>query len=167
MRTVMAAAAIASLAALTACGPAGSDRVASVTGTTTSARPSTSPQADGLKYARCMRENGVDMPDPEPGGGAVVIRGKINKNNLDRASRACDEYSPTGPVKKTVTDPEFQGAFLGFARCMRENGVDVPDPEFSHGKVHFTGNGMELGTPQSKKAMEACREQIPGAGKRP
>ncbi|SFK59738.1 hypothetical protein SAMN05216275_12981 [Streptosporangium canum] len=167
MRTVMAAAAIASLAALTACGPAGSDRVASVTGTTTSARPSTPPQADGLKYARCMRENGVDMPDPEPGGGAVVIRGKINKNNLDRASRACDEYSPTGPVKKTVTDPEFQGAFLGFARCMRENGVDVPDPEFSHGKVHFTGNGMELGTPQSKKAMEACREQIPGAGKRP
>ncbi|OUC81236.1 hypothetical protein [Streptosporangium minutum] len=163
----MTAAAIVSLAALAACGQAGNDGAASVTGMATSASPATSPQADGLKYARCMRENGVDMPDPEPGGGAVVIRGKINRNKLDRAAGACDKYSPTGPEKKTVTDPEFQDAFLGFARCMRENGVDVPDPDFSDGKVHFGGNGMELGTPQSRKAMQACREQLPGAGKRP
>ncbi|WP_148269292.1 hypothetical protein [Streptosporangium roseum] len=161
------AVAIASLAALTACGQAGSDGAASVTGATPSASPSTSPQADGLKFARCMRENGVDMPDPEPGGDAVIIRGKINKKNLERASRACEKYSPTGPGKRTVATREFQDAILGFARCMRENGAEVEDPDFSHGKVRFGENGIKVGTSQSREAMEACREQLPGVGKRP
>ncbi|HYJ73815.1 MAG TPA: hypothetical protein VE265_15225, partial [Actinomycetota bacterium] len=59
--------------ALAACGgsPDG-DRVASLsgdgaTGTTngTAKTPSKDPQQAALDFARCMREHGVDMPDPE------------------------------------------------------------------------------------------------------
>ncbi|GAA4190727.1 hypothetical protein GCM10022252_29450 [Streptosporangium oxazolinicum] len=115
-----------------------------------------------------MRENGVDMPDPEPGGNNVRLRGKTDTEVLEKASEVCRKYNPIGSGKKTLSDPKTQDALLRFARCMRENGVDMKDPDFSGGPVRIGGEGMDPESPRTRKAMESCQEHLPGGlGKRP
>ena len=86
----------------------------------------------GIRYARCMRENGLpDYPDPEVTGDDVRIRG-IDKSTVDTAvlARAQQTCRPLQPV---LTGPEgAQKAAAGRyeAQCMREHGVaDYPDPD--------------------------------------
>ena len=48
---------------------------------------------------------------------------------------------------------------LAFAKCMREHGVDMPDPEFGSGgtTVMIGGDGIAFDSPTFKAANEACR----------
>lgn len=172
MNKYVTAAVVISFAALAGCGQTEGAKVASAGEAATSAAPSASSsassQADGLKFAQCMRENGVDMPDPEPGSGNVILRGKTDDATLKKASEACRKYNPIGSGKKMLSDPKTQDALLRFARCMRENGVDMKDPDFSGGAVRLGGAGMDPESPQTKKAMDACQKHLPGGlGKRP
>ncbi|WP_141704175.1 hypothetical protein [Planobispora rosea] len=161
------AAALVPLAILTACGQAPEAEVATAGGAASSTGPSASPSAsaqeDGVKFARCMRENGIDMPDPEPGGERVKITGKVDKNKLDKAHEACREYAPEA-MRNPVDDPGARDALLAFARCMRENGIDVPDPDFSGDGVGIKIGGPELNphSPEFEKAHKACEKLLPG-----
>jgi hypothetical protein len=75
-----------------------------------------------LKFARCLRANGVpkypDDPRNLPPGGITIP---------DRAIKACGKLRPPG---KTINpnDPKFQDQMLKLARCMRAHGIDWPDP---------------------------------------
>ncbi|MFI6521769.1 hypothetical protein ACIBF1_39885 [Spirillospora sp. NPDC050679] len=85
------------------------------------AAPSPAPSdAAALKYARCLRDQGVDMPDDPkkiPQGGVEIP---------DRAMAACKGVAPSG---KTIDmrDPAVKARFARFAKCMRGNGYDMPD----------------------------------------
>jgi hypothetical protein len=55
-----------------------------------------------LKFARCMRAHGVDMPDPQADGGGIRLSGP-GKGSIDpagpafqRAQRACESLLPGG-----------------------------------------------------------------------
>jgi hypothetical protein len=61
---------------------------------------------------------------------------------------------------------DFQEARLEFARCMREKGFDVPDPQ-SGPPSGGAGQGgalgdLDLNDPRVQEAMEACSAQGPG-----
>ncbi|MFB9723860.1 hypothetical protein [Planobispora longispora] len=161
------AAALVPLAVLTACGQAPKAEVATAGSTASSTGPSASPSAsaqeDGVKYAQCMRENGIDMPDPEPGGERVKIAGKVDKNKFDKAHKACQKYAPKA-MRGPVDDPRARDALLAFARCMRENGIDMADPDFSGGGGGVKIGGPELNpdSPEFKKAHKACEKLLPG-----
>ena len=49
-------------------GDAGVDAGLGTGAGATTPPPSLSPQEKALKFAQCMREHGVDMPDPDPAG---------------------------------------------------------------------------------------------------
>jgi hypothetical protein len=61
-----------------------------------------------LKFARCMRAHGVNVPDPQPGTGGIMIqKGTAGSPNIDpdspafqRAQRACATYLPGGRAGK-------------------------------------------------------------------
>jgi hypothetical protein len=88
-----------------------------------------------MKFAECMRENGVrEFPDP-PASGGLTIDGVVNGSSLDpsapawkAAIGACKDLQPpgfTGP-KASAQEQEVR---LRFAQCIRDNGVkDFPDP---------------------------------------
>ena len=42
-----------------------------------------------LAHARCMREHGIDVPDPKPGGELVRIDKSIDPAKVDAAMKAC------------------------------------------------------------------------------
>ncbi|GAA0378148.1 hypothetical protein Acor_44170 [Acrocarpospora corrugata] len=145
---------------LAACGSQAPETgIASAAGATTSATAAPSPTSSGdaLKFAQCMRENGVDMPDPEPGGNQVMIRQKKGQEAVtEKALKACEQYQPVIDAKK-VDDGKLQDSMMKFAQCMRDNGVDMPDPQVEGGRVKMGGPGMDPESPTTKKAMEICR----------
>src|ERR1700754_3392383 len=91
-------------------GDAGGSGVASVSGAgstpATGSSPSEDPQQRGLKFAQCMRENGVDVPDPEPGQGLRMrFDGSVPREKVEQAQEVCKEYAPSGQQSGQV-DPE-------------------------------------------------------------
>ncbi len=88
-----------------------------------------------VKFAECMRKNGVnEFSDPDPSG-ALTIDAIINGSSLDpssavwkKAISACKDLEPPG-FTGSKRSPEQQSAGLKFAQCIRDNGVkDFPDP---------------------------------------
>ncbi len=142
---------------------------------------STQPAADKnkqamLDYARCMRENGIDMPDPKFEGGRVTQRiggpgRKINPDDMRTAEKACAKYQAAikPPELSDEEAAEFKQAALENARCMREHGVEkFPDPTFDENggaQIRMSkGMGIDPEDPAFKKAMKACEDKMPGAG---
>jgi hypothetical protein len=95
-----------------------------------------SPVGDpAVKFAQCMRDNGVrDFPDPDASG-TLTIETVANGTSIDtdsasfqRAITACKDAEPAGFTGFART-PAQQQAALKFAQCIRDNGVkDFPDP---------------------------------------
>jgi hypothetical protein len=55
-----------------------------------------------LAFARCMRQHGINIPDPKPGGG-IGVDGDAGVNpgspKFKAAWRACGQYEPQGGEK--------------------------------------------------------------------
>lgn len=166
-RGILAAIPLALTLALAGCGAndAGGSDVASVSSGKPAAAPSATaggdPQAMGLKFAQCMRENGIKMDDPE--GGRIML--KFDKSTpqetVQKAQEACKQYAPNGQGPKGG-DPKQAESMRKFAQCMRDNGVEAfPDPEGNTMRV--TGD-MDK-DPDFKAAQEKCsKEFLPEMG---
>jgi hypothetical protein len=160
-------------AALAACGSAdASAGVATANGAGT-AQPSTSasPSADReealRQFAACMRQHGVDVPDPQPGGGGFALGGQGQNRdnpNFRTAFEACRSMLPNGGQPPKLNAQQIE-AYRQFAQCMRDNGVDVPDPN-PDGTLQFgQGRGpgqVDRNNATFQKALTACRDKLTG-----
>ena len=179
---IVAALAVGSLSA--ACGGAGasSDGVASANGASSaknaSAKNKADPQQAGLDFARCMREHGVDVPDPETGQAGFAVR--IDGSASAASAPTLQAGGPGGPIdgadnsafeecrhflddaianSDRAPDPAMADRALKFAQCMREHGVDMPDPQVNGGAVAIQlGGGMSPDSPTMQAAHEACSQ---------
>jgi hypothetical protein len=137
---------------LAACGGGGSNdpQVASLGGasgatSTTVAQTEADTQQAMLDFAQCMREHGIDMPDPtfdDSGNGKVSIgfagpAGEMDQSKMDAAQTACQSFLDKVRANMPPPDPakqeEMKQQALAFAQCMRDHGIDMPDPQFSDG----------------------------------
>src|SRR5205814_1984214 len=117
---------------------------------TLSAKLTPAQESAALKFAQCIRENGVpDFPDPVNGQplvdttripssnkpGRLTIDGVATGSSVDTSSAACKQavstckdHEPSG-FTGHERSPQEQKAALEFAQCIRDNGVkDFPDP---------------------------------------
>jgi hypothetical protein len=167
--------------ALAACGgsPDG-DRVASLsgngaTGTTngTAEDADKDPQQAALDFARCMREHGVNMPDPEvdeqgrirvrigAGGGGE----RPDPKKLEAAQQACGSLMGGGDGDRQL-DPAERDAMVAFARCMREHGIDMPDPTGEGLMVRRDGkDGPDPRSEKFQEAEQACDHHLANLGR--
>lgn len=151
-----AAAAFILALALTGCGGGEQPKAA---GTPTT---SLDPSAKGVKFAQCMRENGIDMADPEPGKPVLMKFQGVDQAKVQKAMEACREWAPEG-MTNGKQDPQQAEQMRKFAQCMRENGVEsFPDQE---------GNGIRVDAkvaedPDFEAANAKCaKEFLPGLAK--
>ena len=119
-----------------------------------------------LAFARCMREHGINMPDPkfDGGGGAVMMGGDRNTTPEQQreAQEACGKYQKAikpPPISKEQQE-KFRKAALENAKCMRDHGVDMPDPQFGeNGEVtQKIGPGLEPTDQKFQAAQKACNK---------
>ncbi|MEV0596627.1 hypothetical protein [Nonomuraea cavernae] len=169
MRRILVAAALALATAACGAQQGGAD-VASVTaasgGPTTGASPTatTDPQEQSRKFAQCMRDHGIDMPDPEAGGGLIPPAAKnADMEKVKKAAVACQEFSPV--KERGRLTPEDLDRMRAFTACMRANGVDLPDPDPDGGFGGRTGR-IKPNDPAFRKAYEACRSTFPELGRK-
>ena len=126
-----------------------------------SASPADLEQA--VKFAECMRANGVpNFPDPDSSGD-YNFGVDVNKAVFTRAIEACKDLQPPGALSAERT-PEQQQASLEFAQCMRDNGVpDFPDPANGDPLVDTTkipSSDTPEGMTILDAAMQECGELV-------
>ena len=119
------------------------------------------------QFAGCMREHGVDMPDPEPGPGGLGMvggSGVFNDPDFRTAFEACRTKLPNGGEPPKL-NPDQLERYREFAGCMREHGVDVPDPD-PDGTLRLGSGGrfgnVNPGDPKVQSALAACRDKLTG-----
>ena len=143
-----------------------------------------------LAFAECMRENGVDFPDPVveadgtvtfgfrpgAGGGGVQALREIGRDpDLPAARETCQDLVAGlafGPGQGGFDLVELQDTLLEFARCMRDHGVDIGDPDMSRFGPGANDDDQPSGPfgvidtddPDFAAAFEVCQQQLPGAG---
>jgi hypothetical protein len=131
-RPLAALALIAMAALISACG---SSAPASAGAGSSAANNTDANHQKAVKFAECMRANGVSgFPDPGASG-TLTLDGIVNGSSLNpdtpawmRAIGACKDLEPSGFTGHKRSSQE-QGIALKFAQCIRENGVaDFPDP---------------------------------------
>jgi hypothetical protein len=115
------------------------------------ATSSSDPRQAMLRFAQCMRQHGVDIPDPN-GNGAITVQGDAggsssgpqsgpgsvdpNSPTFQAAQTACQKFMPSGgPGNLTAQDIKAnQAKGLKFSQCMRQHGLpDFPDPQSDAG----------------------------------
>ena len=170
IRRPLAALALTGISALlSACGssaPADSGSAGNASASTA--------HAQAVKFARCMRSNGVGaFPDPS-GQGGFTIDEVVNGSSMDpnapafkQAISACKSLEPAGFTGAKVT-PEQAAARLKFAQCIRANGVpDFPDPT-ANGPLVDTNRIPSASQPGGVSALHAamqkCRDVAAAAG---
>jgi hypothetical protein len=128
-------------------------------------------QEGALKFARCMREHGIDMPDPEIGENGLVKIGPgpgqgpqdADSPEHRRALDACGKHlEEGGEAPDDATMAKHRDAFVAYARCMRAEGVNVPDPGPEGGVVFEVGdpNAPNPESPAYKAADKICHKHL-------
>jgi hypothetical protein len=127
-----------------------------------------------VKFAKCMREHGVNVTTPAGASGAIKFNGAgASPQTLEAAQNACRRFQPTAPTENLTPAERAQrvdGA-QKFARCMRTHGIDVPDPSVgAKGQVGIQLRNVNPQNPSFQAAQSACQGLLPkppgGADKR-
>lgn len=162
---------LAALFVLAGCSSGGGEGIPSAGGQQSgTAAEQVSDEEKAREFVDCMRENGVELPDPVPDGDGGFDFGvddagvALDDPAFRTAIQACRDKLPGGG-REYLDDPETQAQLREFAQCMRDNGVDFPDPEPGGG---FGGALAELdrNDPAFQQALDACRDKLPERGGR-
>ena len=114
--------------------------------TTTSVATEADTEEAALEFSQCMRDNGVpDFPDPNfsEGGGGVIVGGPDGEgpgfdpqsDEVQAAFEACGEVlegAAFGPGGGNFDPTELQDSLLAMAECLRDQGLEVDDPDLSN-----------------------------------
>jgi hypothetical protein len=145
-----------------------------------------------LSFAACMRDNGVEIDDPTVDsegslhfGGlrGAAQQGEVDREEMQAAMQVCGELLEGFSLGRGGGDfdpTELQDTLVEYAACMRDNGYDMPDPDFSNfgsgaGEPGQGGSGpfgaIDPGDPDFAAAQEACGDVLgglraPGGGPR-
>lgn len=154
-RTVAAACLLATTVVLsaTACSDEGG-------GTKSGGSASTTEKTEedqALEHRKCLREQGLEIPEPKPGEngmGVTIDGGSKSKQEMEKAFKACQDKAVGGGPKE-LSQAE-KDKMVAFARCMRKNGFDMPDPKFDGGMAQAmpAPKGSEM--KKFEKADKAC-----------
>ena len=123
-----------------------------------------------LDFAQCMREEGINFPDPtfdidgNPQFDNVDVE---NEDEFEEAFTNCEDILRNALPEQFDLDPEVEAALvdasLEFSQCMREEGIsNFPDPtpgEF--GFFAFRDAEIEWTSDDVQKAFEICQPENP------
>jgi len=116
--------------ALAGCAGGATDAAGPGPGGTSAEQPATDAEfsaardAYDRKLAQCLRDRGLDVKDPLPGGGIVEDTPEIRD-----AYPACAEEIGDPPTNAGMTlTPEQLDELLERAKCLRDKGYDIQEP---------------------------------------
>jgi hypothetical protein len=167
---------------LAACGGSSSSSSTSANAAATSATGATGATGRGAgrftALRECLQKNGITLPKRTPGqrpqggaggflgggaGGPQLPKG-VSRAQYEAAVKKCGGGAFVGAGGR-INSPGVKQALAKFATCMRENGVNVPEPNTSGGPI-FNTKGLDTSSAQFKTADAKCRSDLQGAFQR-
>ena len=135
-------------------------------------------EAAMLAFTQCLRDQGIDVDDPTMDADGNMQLPPINiempdvvadpdelpdMSEFEDMIAPCEEHLE-GVVStfSSADTTEIEDMLLAYAECMRDNGVDMPDPDFSSG-----GGVVDLGAiggEQFEAAEAACSPLLADLG---
>ena len=123
-----------------------------------------------LDFAQCMREEGINFPDPtfDIDGNPQFDNVDVdNEDEFEEAFTNCEDILRNALPEQFDLDPEVEAALvdasLEFSQCMREEGIsNFPDPtpgEF--GFFAFRDAEIEWTSDDVQEAFEICQPENP------
>jgi hypothetical protein len=146
--------------ALTACG--GDEPNGETSGAAGTEASSNEQDAARVRLQECLRENGVDLPDRQPGEGGGGL-GDVDRDALEEAMEACEEHRDEAFGNLEGDRQEIEDAFAKFSQCMRGEGIDMPDVSFGEGGPP-AGEQLDRDDPDVQAALEKCQDEMPQGG---
>ncbi|MFD9103175.1 hypothetical protein ACIRSJ_31845 [Streptomyces virginiae] len=111
-----------------------------------------------VKMRQCLREHGVDVPDPEPGQDprGMTLGGGADPQKMQEAMKACGMQGPGSGKEPSQEEKDKE---LKWIQCMRDNGVALKDPEYNGGARSAVEipKGQEKAFEEAQKKCEAAR----------
>src|SRR6266496_627709 len=170
-RAIITFVAVGASTALVACGGAASSEDAQAKA-----------EDAALDFAKCMREHGVDVPDPKPNsGGGGGFGFQIRSSNPEENQKFQDAQDACGGIlQKAIPegdrpDPaEMRDKLHQMTECLRNKGYDVPEPTFAGPGDNPPDNPQApsqelqnlMDDPDFQQAQEDCGKEagLPGGG---
>lgn len=118
-----------------------------------------------LAFYDCMRDHGVDLPDPDPNQEGVQLmlpEGQAGDPAVQEAMDECRDLLPGGGEPGAKSDPEQIEAMRDFTKCLRAEGIDIPDPA-ADGSLTMP-EGVTRDSAEFQTAVDECRQLIEGQG---
>lgn len=160
--------------ALAACGSSSSTSSSSATTSASATTPSGSTGARALGGARftalreCLKKAGITLPQRTPGqrpqggvggfGGAISELPKgVTAAQMKAALQKCGALR--AGLRRFNSHPN-KTAFAKFAACMRQHGVNLPEPNTSGSGPVFDTKGVNTSSPQFLSAESKCRTDL-------
>jgi hypothetical protein len=158
----MAALAMVALMSLISagCGSTAPSETGTASRTSTGGNKSATDQDKAVKFAECIRSNGVsDFPDPDAKG-EFQYGVSVSPAVWQKAVDTCKDLQPPGSLS-AKRSPKQQTASLRFAQCIRKNGVkDFPDPANGEPVIdttHIPSSNRPGGMTILNAAIQKCR----------
>ncbi|MEV8003361.1 hypothetical protein AB0P10_11880 [Streptomyces parvus] len=154
-RSLAAACALAAALTLTATACSGDGGGTKDGGSASGGEKTKEDQA--LEHRKCLREQGLDIPEPKPGQdgmGLTIDGGSMSKEKMEKAFKACEDKAVGGGPKE-LSQAE-KDKMVAYARCMRQNGFDMPDPKFDGGAMQAAPALKPKDMKKFEKAKKAC-----------
>ena len=116
-----------------------------------------------------MREEGIDFPDPSFDIDGNPEFDDVNIENDDEFEAAfdnCENILREALPEQFDLDPEVEAALvdasLEFSQCMRDEGIDFPDPKpVEFGFFAFRDAGIYFQSVDVQEAFEICQPENP------
>jgi len=133
-------------------------------------------EAAMLAFTQCLRDQGIDVDDPTVDANGNLQLAPItieveassddpeaipDPSEFEALIGSCDEYLEGIVMNAAPVDTtEMEDSFLAYAACMRDNGVDMPDPDFSSGMIDLG----DVGAADFEAADAACKHHLATLG---
>ena len=122
-----------------------------------------------LDFAQCMREEGINFPDPSFDIDGNPEFDDVNIENDDEFEAAfdnCEDILREALPEQFDLDPEVEAALvdasLEFSQCMRKQGIDFPDPKPGEfGFFAFRDADIDFQSEEVQEAFEICQPENP------
>jgi hypothetical protein len=139
------------------------------TGTTPAAR-SGSPSLTAIRT--CLAKKGITLPQSHPLAGAKLPKGMSRAQFYEELRGCAGGIVPPGnhslgnsakSFHNPFNNPRFHQVLVRFSACLRQNGINVGEPNTSGKGPIFNTKGINTGSPQFKAATAKCRATLLGA----
>ncbi|PKQ17880.1 MAG: hypothetical protein CVT68_06220 [Actinobacteria bacterium HGW-Actinobacteria-8] len=136
-----------------------------------------SAEDQALAFAQCMRDNGVEFPDPTvDADGSPSFEGAFGRGqeggfdpqdtSFQEAMTACDDLMEglsVGPGNRDFDSDAMNEALYAYTQCLRDEGLDVGDITLGGG----FGGGQDPGGALAGDAGGATPAPLPNDGDQP